>query len=149
MLGARLDPDLHNNRRLEEHKGATPAETLERFRSIIGSTKAPSRHTAAWLGEVLVHSQDIRRALRIQRTPALDAVTAVAQFFTARNFAVPSRSAAKGLRLVATDGPFHYGSGTLVKGTTVALTMALAGRATYCDDLTGDGVSTLRARGIG
>src|ERR1700756_230552 len=30
--GARFDFALHNERRLAEHRGATPAETLERFR---------------------------------------------------------------------------------------------------------------------
>ena len=29
MLGARFDPAVHNARRLAEHRGATPAETLE------------------------------------------------------------------------------------------------------------------------
>jgi uncharacterized protein (TIGR03083 family) len=146
MLGAGLNADLHNRRRLEEQRGATPTETLTRFRAVIGSTKSPSKHTAAWLGEVIVHSQDIRRPLGLQRTPAVDAVTEVAQFFAARDFAVPSHSAVKGLRLEATDGPFHSGSGPLVSGTTLALAMAMAGRETYCDDLTGDGVLTMRSR---
>lgn len=146
MLGAHLSPALHNQRRLEEHRGTTPAETLQRFQAVTESTTAPSKHTAAWLGEVIVHSQDIRRPLRLQRTPAAEAVTEVALFFAGRDFAVPSRSAAKGLRLEATDGTFRTGSGPLVSGTTLALTMAMAGRAAYCQDLTGEGVSTLVSR---
>jgi hypothetical protein len=31
-----------------------------------------------------------------------------------------------------------------VHGTTLALTMAMAGRVEYCDDLTGPGVPTIR-----
>ncbi|GAA1764257.1 maleylpyruvate isomerase family mycothiol-dependent enzyme [Kocuria aegyptia] len=146
VLGARFDFDRHNQRRLEEHRGATPAETLRRFRAVAGSTVAPSKDTAAWLGEVVVHGQDVRRPLGLPRTPPTEAVTAVARFFAGRDFAVPSRSAAAGLRLVATDGPFASGSGPLVSGTTLALTMALAGRAAYCDDLTGEGVPILRSR---
>jgi hypothetical protein len=34
----------------------------------------------------------------------------------------------------------------LVSGTTLALTMAMAGRGTFCDDLAGDGVALLRSR---
>lgn len=146
IVGARFDPDLHNQRRLEEHRGATPAETLSRFRAIVRSTKAPSKHTAAWLGEVIVHSQDIRRPLGLNRTPTLDAVTEVANFFAARDFAVSSHSTVKGLRLEALDGPFQYGSGPVVTGTTLALTMAMAGRAAYCDELAGDGVAILKSR---
>lgn len=145
VLGARFDFDLHNQRRLEEHRGATAAETLQRFRAVAGNTVGPSRDTAAWLGEVVVHGQDVRRPLGLQRTPPVDTVTAVARFFVHKDFAVPSRRAAQGLRLVATDGPFTSGSGPLVSGTTLALTMALAGRAAYCDDLTGEGVSILRS----
>jgi uncharacterized protein (TIGR03083 family) len=42
MLGARFRPDVHNQRRLAEHRGRTPAETLDRFRAVVTSTTAPS-----------------------------------------------------------------------------------------------------------
>ena len=146
VLGARFDFDLHNERRLAEHRGATPAETLDRFRRVLASTTAPSGHTAAWLGEVVVHAQDVRRPLGRERTPAVEAVTEVAPSFARRDFTVTSRSAVRGLRLEATDGPFRTGDGPVVTGSTLALTMAMAGRGVYCDDLTGPGVGTLRAR---
>ncbi|WP_175586034.1 maleylpyruvate isomerase family mycothiol-dependent enzyme, partial [Nocardia cyriacigeorgica] len=44
VLGARFDFDLHNARRLAEHRGTTPAETLERFRAVVTSTTAASGH---------------------------------------------------------------------------------------------------------
>ncbi|WP_228538772.1 maleylpyruvate isomerase family mycothiol-dependent enzyme [Nocardia sp. XZ_19_385] len=146
VLGARFDFDKHNNRRLAEHRGATPAETLQRFRAIRTSTTAASGHTAAWLGEVIVHAQDIRRPLNLPATPTTEATTEVARFYSERNFTVPSRTAIEGLRLEATDGPFTTGTGLLVTGPTLALTMAMAGRHTYCDDLSGPGVPTLRDR---
>jgi uncharacterized protein (TIGR03083 family) len=146
MLAAGFKADVHNRRRMAEHRGATPAETLARFRAVVGSTKAPSPHTAAWLGEVVVHGQDIRRPLGLTRAPAVEADTEVAEFFVSRDFAVPSRKRADGLRLEATDGPFTGGDGLLVQGTTEALVMVLAGRPVYLDDLTGDGVATLRER---
>jgi uncharacterized protein (TIGR03083 family) len=120
--------------------------TLERFRSLITSTTAASGHTAAWLGEVVVHAQDIRRPLGLPGAPPVPVVTAVARFFAARDFAVESRTAARGLRLHAVDGPFTTGDGPLVRGTTLALTMAMAGRDAFCDDLEGPGVPVLRAR---
>ena len=146
ILGARFDFDLHNERRLAEHRGATPAETLERFRRIVTSTTSPPGPAAAWLGEVVVHAQDIRRPLGLVPMPAVGAVTEVARFYARRNFTVASRTAIEGLRLEATDGPFATGAGPLVSGTTLALTMAIAGRRAYCDDLTGPGVPILRAR---
>ena len=146
VLGARFDFDLHNDRRLAERRGATPRETLDRFRQVVGSTTSTFGPTAAWLGEVVVHGQDVLRPLGIQRTPPVDAVTEVARLFALRNFTVPGRTASAGLRLEATDGPFASGEGPLVSGTTLALTMALAGRAAFCDDLTGPGVPLLRDR---
>ncbi len=146
IVGAGFDADRHNERRLAEHRGPTPADTLGRFRRVLTSTTAPSGHTPAWLGEVVVHAQDIRRPLGIERTPAVEAVTEVARFFARRDFTVASRSAIRGLRLEATDGPFRSGDGPAVSGTTLALTMAMAGRGSCCDDLTGPGVATLRAR---
>jgi uncharacterized protein (TIGR03083 family) len=146
VLGARFDFDLHNDRRLAEHRGATPHETFQRFRRIVGSTTSTFGPTAAWLGEVVVHAQDIRRPLGLERTPSIEAVTAVAHFYAHRDFTVASRSAIQGLRLEATDGPFATGAGPLVSGTTLALTMAMAGRLAYCDDLTGPGVPTARER---
>ncbi|MGB9307242.1 MAG: hypothetical protein WCB92_27250 [Mycobacterium sp.] len=133
-------------RRLAEHRGATPAETLERFRRVVASTTAPLGPTAAFLGEVIVHAQDIRRPLGLPRTPSVDVVIPVASFYARRDFAVPSHSAIKGLHLEATDGSFATGTGPLVTGTTLALTMAMAGRSAYCDDLAGPGVPALRAR---
>ena len=146
VLGARFRFDLHNDRRLAEHRGATPAETLDRFRRVMASTTSAPGPTAAWLGEVVVHAQDIRRPLGLPHTPPVEVVTAVAGFYARRNFTVPSRNTIEGLRVEAADGPFATGTGPLVRGTTLALTMAMAGRRAYCDDLTGPGVPTVRAR---
>ncbi|UJP40190.1 maleylpyruvate isomerase family mycothiol-dependent enzyme [Cellulomonas palmilytica] len=146
MLGARFRPDVHNRRRLEEHRGSTPAETLERFRAVVASRTAPSRDTAAYLGEVVVHAQDVRRPLGITRTPDVAALTPVAEFYAARDFAVESRTVSAGLRLAADDGPFAAGEGPLVTGPTLALVMVMAGRSAYLDDLSGPGVATLRDR---
>ncbi len=146
MLGARFCPDVHNQRRLEEHRGSTPADTLDRFRAVIKSSIAPSPDTPAYLGEVVVHAQDIRRPLGLRRSPSLDALTPVAEFYARRDFAVRSRTHAAGLQLKADDGPFTAGTGPVVAGPTLALVMAMAGRAAYLEDLQGPGVPVLRSR---
>lgn len=146
MLGARFRPDVHNQRRLTEHCGSTPAETLDRFRAVITSTTAPSQHTPAYLGEVVVHAQDIRQPLGLARTPSIEALTPVADFFAQRNFTVASRTHAADLQLRADDGPFAAGTGPLVTGPTLALVMSMAGRVPYLAELDGPGVPTLRSR---
>jgi uncharacterized protein (TIGR03083 family) len=145
MLGARFRVDVHNQRRLDDHRGSTPTETLDRFRSIIGSTTAPSGHTPAYLGEVVVHAQDIRQPLGLSQGPGIDSLTPVAEFFARRNFTVASRTAVAGIELRADDGPFATGTGPLVTGSTLALVMSMAGRTVYIDQLDGPGLPTLRA----
>ena len=115
-------------------------------RSVARRFAARSKHTAAYLGEVVVHAQDIRQPLGLPRTPDIDALTPVAEFFAHRNFTVPSRTTIDGLQLHADDGPFATGTGPLVTGSTLALLMSMAGRAPYVDQLDGPGVPTLRAR---
>lgn len=146
MVGARFRPDVHNQRRLEEHRGSAPAETLYRFRAVINSTIAPSSDTPAYLGEVVVHAQDIRHPLGLRRSPSVDALTHVAEFYARRDFAVRSRTLAAGLQLRADDGPFTAGAGPLITGSTLALVMTMAGRAAYLANLQGPGVPILRSR---
>lgn len=116
------------------------------FRRIINSTTAPMGNSAAWLGEVIVHSADIRRPLGIMAAPRASSVVRAARFYAARDFAVPSQSAIDGLRLESTDQSFSVGDGVIVRGTPLALIMAMAGRRPFCDDLFGAGASILASR---
>ena len=146
VLGARLDFDLHNQRRLEEHLGATPQDTLAGFREVVTSTTAASGHTPAWLGEVVVHGQDILRPLGLPGATPPERAELVARFFVSRDFTVPSRTTAAGLRIRGDDSDLDVGSGPEVVGPTVALTMVLAGREAFLADVTGPGVAILAER---
>ncbi len=147
VLGARGSVDRHNARRLAEHRGRTPAETLERFRSVVPSTTSPPGPVEMWLGEIVVHGEDVRRPLGLVHAHPASTLTLLATFFAKQNSTVRSRSTAAGLRLEATDGPFTAGpdDALRVTGPTLALVMAMAGRAAFVDDLAGPGVRTLRA----
>ncbi|MFJ8692004.1 maleylpyruvate isomerase family mycothiol-dependent enzyme [Streptomyces roseolilacinus] len=146
VIRCRFDFDKQVAVRLAEQVGATPAETLERFRRIIPSTPKPALPVIAVLGETLVHGEDIRRPLGIRRDYPIDVVTQVAQYYQGSDLVVVAKGRVGGLRLVADDGPFTTGSGPVVSGPTLALVMAMTGRAAYCDDLEGDGVELLRSR---
>ncbi|MCD2189401.1 maleylpyruvate isomerase family mycothiol-dependent enzyme [Actinomycetospora soli] len=148
VVGARGDVHRHNARRLAEHRGATPAETLTRFRAVVDSTVCPPGPKEMWLGEIVVHGADVRRPLGRVRDVPVSTSTLLAAFFATQNSTVRSRTVSTGLRLTATDGPFNAGpdDGPLVSGPTLALVMAMAGRTTFCDDLTGPGVDVLRSR---
>lgn len=146
VLRCGFDFDRQVAMRLAEHLGATPAETLARFGAVANSTTSPPLPRIAMLGETVVHGEDIRRPLGIGRDYPLDVLTAVARHYAASDMVVLAKGRIKGLRLTATDGPFATGSGPLVRGTTLALVMAMTGRGVFCDELSGDGVGELRAR---
>ncbi|MFJ5991724.1 maleylpyruvate isomerase family mycothiol-dependent enzyme [Lentzea sp. NPDC092896] len=145
MAGARFNADLHNRRRLEEFRGATPQETLERFRHV-GTIALPVKSSPAGLGEVIVHAEDIRRPLGLRHVPDADGLLAVARFFASKDFAVNSKTLVKGLTLRATDAGFQAGSGPEVRGPLLSLVMVMAGRDAFLADLSGDGVLQLSGR---
>ncbi|GIJ07950.1 maleylpyruvate isomerase family mycothiol-dependent enzyme [Micromonospora andamanensis] len=149
MLGVircRWDFDRQVLMRLNEHLGDTPDDTLAGFRRIITSTTKPPLPVLAMLGEQIVHGQDIRRPLGLDRAYPIGTVTRVAEYFAGSDLTVPTRTRIRGLRLAATDGPFTTGAGPLVSGATLALTMAMTGRQSYYAELTGDGVPILLSR---
>jgi hypothetical protein len=119
---------------------------MDRFRSVLLRTTKPPLPTLAMLGETIVHGQDIRLPLGIRHDYPVGTLTRVAEYYQGSDLPVLSKERIRGLRLVATDSPFSTGSGPLVSGTTLALTMAMTGRGAYCDELQGDGTATLRER---
>ena len=146
VIRCRFDFDQQVAMRLAEQLGASPAETMDRFRSVLTSTTKPPVPTLAMLGETIVHAQDIRLPLGIRHGYPIGTLTRLAAYYQGSDLPVLTKTRIRGLRLVATDGSFATGSGPLVSGTTLALIMAMAGRGAYCDELQGDGAATLRQR---
>jgi hypothetical protein len=91
-----------------------------------------------------VHGEDIRRPLGIHREYPVTTLTRLAGYYRGSDLVVLAKGRIRGLRLMATDGPFATGSGPLVSGATLALITAMTGRGVYCDELNGDGVASLR-----
>lgn len=146
VIRCRFDFDKQVAMRLAEHLGTTPADTLARFRRLVASTTKPPLPVMAMLGETVVHGEDIRRPLGIRRDHPVTTLTRLAEYYRGSDLVVLAKGRIGGLRLAATDGPFATGSGPLVSGTTLALIMAMTGRVSFCDELSGDGVAILRDR---
>jgi uncharacterized protein (TIGR03083 family) len=99
------------------------------------------------LTDVMVHTGDIARSLDLPHTAPDDHVRTALEFLTTgRPIAFVRRGWLTGLRVVADDLEFSYGSGAELRGRGVDLMMALCGRGQALPDLTGDGVAILAAR---
>jgi uncharacterized protein (TIGR03083 family) len=146
MIGSGFSFDKVQEKGVAAQRGASPAETLANFESVLTSVKHPPGPTATWLGETIVHSEDIRRALGITRAYPVDAVVTVADFYKGSNLLIGSKNRIAGLALRATDADWSHGTGPEVKGPVLSLVMAMTGRTAADDDLAGDGVATLRSR---
>lgn len=131
---------------VDAQTAGSPADTLNRFKAQLDSTTSPPGPKDTWLGEMIVHSEDIRRALGIAHDYPVDAVTRVADFFKGSNLLIGAKKRIAGLTLRATDANWTTGSGPEVSGPALSLVMAMTGRTAAVADLSGDGVATLRQR---
>lgn len=134
---------------IQRHLGADPAETLANFVAIQDSRNAPPGPKVTWLGEVIVHAEDIRRPLGIEHSYDLEAVREVADFYKGSNTLIGTKSRIAGLALRATDTSWSYGEGKEVVGPMMSLLMAMTGRISACEDLVGPGVARLRGESPG
>lgn len=126
--------------------GGSPADTLSRFEAVTESVKHPPGPVDSWLGETIVHGEDIRRPLAIHHDYPADAVMEAADFYAGSNLIIGAKRRIAGLTLRATDAEWSHGTGPEVSGPLLSLVMAMTGRRAVAGDLTGDGVATLRAR---
>jgi uncharacterized protein (TIGR03083 family) len=123
-----------------------PAEIIERLRARTSTTNGPPAPPMTMLGEIVVHSGDIRRPLGITDEPGPDALVACLAHFTGVGFPVGTKKRIDGLRLVATDADWSHGAGPEITGPGLPLLLAMTGRRGGLDALTGAGVATLASR---
>ena len=123
-------------------------ELISRLREKASKSSAlPMFPESMTVMDVVVHTQDVRRGLGLDGTPAPELVGLALGFLATHKQAsqVVPKGVYDGLRLEASDIDWCHGSGQLVCGPAEPLLMAMAGRAVY-DELDGDGVTTLQVR---
>lgn len=131
---------------LVQYATGTPSEVLKRFQGIIGSTRKPPGPGYVALGEILVHSEDIRRALGSKGDHPREHLVAVANAYRKTGKPLNGKKRSTGLRFVADDIDWSAGEGPEVRGPAMSLILAMVGRSRALDDCTGPGVEILRGR---
>lgn len=127
--------------------GRTNAELVDLLRARIDSRNAPPGPAISWLGETIVHGEDIFRAVGGYREHPIEHVVALADFYKGSNLIIGAKNRISGITLRATDAEWQHGTGPEVSGPAIALVLAMTGRKVALDDLTGEGVAVLRERG--
>ena len=133
-------------RDIAAQEGSSPADTLAAFEEVLTSVKHPPGPVESWLGEAIIHAQDIRSPLGLRHDYPADALVRAADFYQGSNLIIGAKRRIAGLTLRATDTEWTHGTGPEVAGPMLALLMAMTGRSAAADELSGDGVAALRSR---
>jgi uncharacterized protein (TIGR03083 family) len=124
----------------------TDVDLVATYRSLIDARSAPPGPATSWLGETIVHGEDVFRALGGYREHPAENLTAVGDFYSGSNLLIGAKRRIEGVTLRADDSGWSHGSGPELTGPHIALVMAMCGRKVALDDLSGPGVEVLRAR---
>ena len=146
LARARFSLARCNQLGVEDSRRLSTAELVARVRACPVPRGIPALFGGAIaLTDGLVHSQDVRRALGSPRTVPAERLVAALRFLP-RARALPAPQNLRGLRCVATDVDWAYGTGPAVTGPGEALLVALAGRPQALTDLSGPGLPVLTER---
>jgi uncharacterized protein (TIGR03083 family) len=138
--------DAFATKGLAQHANQSTADLLAEYRTTASRTTAPPGPKVTWLGEVVIHGEDVARPLgkSVAVTPA--ALVAVADYCRATTPLLHGKQRSAGLRLRATDVEWTAGDGPEVSGPAASLILAITGRKAGLAGLSGDGLETLTAR---
>lgn len=126
--------------------GQSDAQLVDIYRSLVDARKAPPGPVTSWLGETVVHGEDVFRALGGYREHPVEHVSAVADFYRGSNLLIGAKKRIDGVTLQAIDTDWSHGTGPQATGPAIAIVMAMCGRKAALDDLSGPGVEVLRGR---
>lgn len=126
--------------------GSTPAETLAGYRAQLDRTTYPPGGAEMLVGDMVIHSQDIRRPLGIAHTFRPEALILMANSVIRSNLVLGGKRRAAGLQFTATDENWTRGAGPEVKGPLASIIIVLTGRGAGLPDLSGDGLAILTSR---
>lgn len=145
LARAGFDFDRANAREVAAERAASPTEMLRRYQATMTSTSTPPGAFITRLIEIVVHGEDIRRPLGIERSALIPKLEEALVYFS-RDHLSGGKKRLAGLELTATDEEFTVGSGQAVQGPALSLLLVASGRPSALEDLQGPGFPLLRDR---
>ena len=148
LARARGNFDRFMNTHVPSEGSRPSSEILGIWSEVARSSKIPpTLKRVAQAIDVFVHHHDI--ALPLGRSVPLDPVRLrwMADGLVGTGKPIGGAARVEGLRLIASDIDWHYGTGPEVTGPAAAIILAGCGRRALDDELSGDGLVQLQRRG--
>ncbi|MER5639282.1 maleylpyruvate isomerase family mycothiol-dependent enzyme [Kitasatospora sp. NPDC002227] len=146
MIRAGFSFEAMTGREIAELTEGTIQQTVDAFAAQLDSTSHPPGPDDSWLGETVVHGEDIRRPLGIRHAYPPEALARCADFYRKSNLLIGGKRRVAGLRLRASDTDWSAGEGPEVSGPMLELLLAITGRPAGLAQLSGEGLPMLGGR---
>lgn len=138
--------ERRNARGVLRRRSLSLSELLDAYRASAGRSTSQGGSRSAVLGEVVIHGGDIARPLARHIDVSRRSLVAVAEFCRGLGPILHSKQRSAGLMLRASDVDWSAGAGPELSGPLLSIILAITGRSAALDDLSGEGLDTLRSR---
>lgn len=135
-----------NDLNIRRRRSLSTSDLLREYRETSTRTSYLPGQLTYSLIEVVIHGEDIARALHKDIDVNPDALIKVADLARITDPILGGKRRSAGLRLVASDIEWSAGEGPEVKGPLIAIVIAITGRKAGLEDLSGPGLEALRSR---
>jgi uncharacterized protein (TIGR03083 family) len=146
LATSRFDFDHQNARGVARHRRTTPQETLEVLRQVAQRTSTPPAPLDSRLVEEVVHGEDIRRPLGLERAYPPEAVVRALRLLVRTTAAFGgAKELVTRVSLTASDADLAVGEGPVAVGPALSLLLVACGRGVALGDLSGPGVPVVES----
>ncbi len=145
-IGSGFSLKARNDRGVAGRRSRSPSELLSEYRATASRSSAPPGQVTYSLVEAVIHGEDIARPTGRRIDAAPRSLVTVAEIARGTDPILGGRRRCAGLTLRATDVAWSAGAGPEVAGPLASIILAITGRPAGLDDLSGEGLDTLRSR---
>lgn len=148
FLGSGFNLDKFSDKMIKRIRSEKTPEQMAAAMADSASSRnvPPGLKPMGVLTETLVHSGDISEGAGRPLAFPPDHYAAGLEYLKDVQPVLGTMERIAGLRISATDADWSHGDGPLVEGPAQYLALAITGRKSALDHVSGDGVDTLRAR---
>lgn len=147
MLARGFRSQRSTNGTVDKIAAGSAEEVFARYVAIVKSKKPIVGPPYVALGEVMIHSEDVRRGLGAESAHRPEShLRSILDHYRKVGAPMGVKQRADGIRLVVTDFDWSVGEGPELRGPAMSLILAITGRPGALSDLGGPGKKLLAKR---